>query len=125
MDFPVRFTTRTLDLSAADEERVRKSFTRLARYHDRIISAHVTLEGPGAHHRSGGPYRVKATIKIPRREIIVDRQEGEALMVTVRQACEAARRQLEDQARLVAGRVKEHPPARSPRAAPRRRKPSR
>jgi ribosome-associated translation inhibitor RaiA len=119
-----------MDSSPAVEERIREEATQLERYFDRIVSCHAVIEAPHPGH--GVEYRVTLHIGVPGSEIVVNhspslhgrgalcetgerRKEAETqpdhkdIYVSIRDAFAAARRQLEDRARVRRGDVKHHP----------------
>jgi len=104
MDLPLQITWRDIPVSEAVEADIKEKAQKLAHFYDHIISCHVVVEAPHAHHHKGKLYRVLIEIKIPGHAINVSRvpEENHAhedLYVTVRDAFDAARRQLQDYAR--------------------------
>ena len=63
------------------------------------------MEGPSNHHQGGGPYRVRLDITAPGSELIANK-EGEELNAVIRDAFQAAERQLEELADRRRGDVK-------------------
>jgi hypothetical protein len=79
--------------------------SQLEHYYPRLVACTVLVEGPGEHHRNGGPFSVQIDLRVPGADpIVVNRQRGESLPVAVRESFDAARRRLEDFARLQRGR---------------------
>jgi ribosome-associated translation inhibitor RaiA len=88
-------------------ERLRRRVLRLERYHDGIQRCQVWVDAPHGHHRQGRLYEIRLRITVPEGEIVVDGQPGhDDMRVALRSAFDAARRQLEDQARRRRGDVK-------------------
>ncbi len=113
MDVPLELSFRNMDPSDAVEANVREKADKLERYFGRINSCRVVVEAPHRHHRKGKIFHVRIEVGVPGRTIIVDRDPGahhahEDVYVAVRDAFDAARRQLEDHSRKSAGRVKTH-----------------
>jgi len=86
---------------------------QLEQFHDRITACHVVVSAPHRHGRQGRLYSVRIRISVPGREIVVDRDRHDShahedVYVAVRDAFTAARRQLQDAARLRRGQVKAH-----------------
>lgn len=106
MRLPLKITTTGgFSLSEAMEAEIREKAERLDHYHDGIMSCRVTVDAPARHHRVGS-FNVRIDLTVPGKELVVDRQQQEDLQVAIREAFAAARRRLEDHARLVRGDVK-------------------
>lgn len=111
MERPLKITSRDFTLSAAFETEIREKAAALDTYYPRISGCEVTVEAPAIiHHRKGGPFLVRVRLTLPGRELVVDHQEQEELSQAIREAFDAARRQLEDYARELRGAVKVHEP---------------
>ena len=90
----LQITVRDMPHSEVLDSRIRQKLAGLERVHPRITAFHVTLEAPHHHHRKGGQFCVKLDIKLPGGEIVVTRDHDEDIYVALRDACQAARRQL-------------------------------
>ncbi len=113
MQIPVQVTFRNMDSSAAVEANVREKAAKLERYFDRIVSCRVVVESPHRRHHKGKLYHVRIDLGVPGKEIVVNHSgpknhAHEDVYVAVRDAFNAAARQLEDHARKVRGDVKSH-----------------
>jgi ribosomal subunit interface protein len=113
MQVPLQVTFIGMEPSAALEARARQKMEKLERFFDRIISGQVVIEAPHRHHHQGKCYAVRIRLRVPGREIDVSRagpqdQAHEDPYVALRDAFDAAGRQLEDHARKVRGEVKQH-----------------
>jgi ribosomal subunit interface protein len=113
MDIPLQITFHGMAPSPAVEARVRERAERLERFAEHINSCRVVVEAP--HHRrtKGKHYEVRIDINVPGKELVVSRKPGdvnahEDVYVAIRDAFDAARRQLEDHVRAVKGQVKTH-----------------
>lgn len=96
---------------------IREKAEKLERYYDRIMSCRVVLELAGRHKRHGKQFSVRVDLKVPGGELAVTREHDEDVQVAIRDAFDAARRQLEDYARGQRGDVKRHPPEYTGRVA--------
>jgi ribosomal subunit interface protein len=106
MQVPLEISTRWIDLSPPLEAELRKRADKLERYFDRITSCRIVVERPTRnHHQEGGPYRVRLDITVPGSELVADK-EAEELYAAVREAFDAAERQVEEWARRRRGEVK-------------------
>jgi cold shock CspA family protein len=72
------------------------------------MSCRVTVEESQRRQHQGKLFSVRIDITVPGRELVVNRVEHEDLYVAVRDAFDAAKRQLEEQARKRRGDVKTH-----------------
>jgi cold shock CspA family protein/ribosome-associated translation inhibitor RaiA len=113
MQVPLEITFRQMEHSDAIENDVLLHAEKLEEFSDRITSCRVVVEAPHHHHRKGNLYHVRVLVSVPRRELIVDREPDlhhahEDAHVTIRDAFDAMRRQLEDYVREIRGQVKAH-----------------
>ena len=109
MQTPIQISFRDIEPSAAVEERVRERAERLMRLSERMTSCHVVIQAPHRHHHKGRLYDVRVQLHIPGNDIVVNREGSqnhayEDVYVVVRDAFDAAERQLEDWLRRVNGR---------------------
>lgn len=107
MQTPPRMNSDQIDLTPQVRERLRELVQKLERFFDRITGVHVTIQGPSAKHQQG-PFDVRITITVPRQEIVVSHQHADNLDTAMREAFDAAVRQLEDYSQRLRGDVKSH-----------------
>jgi ribosomal subunit interface protein len=106
---------RNMEPSDAIKEKVAERVAALERHHDRITHLHTTIEAPHRNHHKGKIYHVKIAIGLPGRNDLVVSQEPEAnhahedVYVAIRDAFDAARRQLKDISDVRNGKIKTHP----------------
>jgi cold shock CspA family protein/ribosome-associated translation inhibitor RaiA len=111
MQRPLKIISRDFALSAAFEAEIREKSAALEGYYERISGCDVTVRAPAIkHHRKGGPFVVGIRLTVPGKELVVEHQAEEELSQAIREAFDAARRQLEDYARELRGSVKTHEP---------------
>ena len=123
MDFPLDISFRNMDPSPAVEERIREKAAKLERFYNRIVGCTVVVEAPHRHHHKGKLYSVHIDIRVPGKDLIVDRAKPldpahEDVYVAVRDAFNAAARRLEDHARRMRGDVKTRGSTRDGAASP-------
>jgi ribosome-associated translation inhibitor RaiA len=75
----------------------------------------VAIESPHKHQYKGKLYHVVVDVHVPGKEIVVsrapdDQQAHEDVYVAIRDAFDAARRQIQDYVRIRRGKVKAHEP---------------
>lgn len=109
----VQITFRGMDHSDAIETRLRAKVGGLERFARGITSCRVTVEVPHHHHHKGALYSVRIDLRLPKGEIVVNRENHhdhahEDVYVAIRDAFDAAGRQLEDYVRRQRGDVKSH-----------------
>jgi len=112
MQLPVQVTYRGMQSSAALDDAVREKAAKLEQFHARIVSCRVVVEQPARSQQQGKQFVVHVALKVPGHEIAVNRDHHDDVYVALRDAFDAARRQLEDFARADRGEVKRHTPAR-------------
>jgi cold shock CspA family protein/ribosome-associated translation inhibitor RaiA len=114
MQVPLQIIFEHIGHSDALEAAVHKEAQRLERFYDRITSARVVIARPQHRHHKGDTYCVRIHIAVPggkhidiRRDPAVTGRHEDA-HVTIRDAFDAAGRQLQDQVRKLEGAVKAH-----------------
>lgn len=108
MKVPLQITSRNMSLSEAAEQTIREKVGKLDDFFDRITSCRVLVEAPHRHSHQGVLYNVKVDITVPGNELVVKREPHEDLYVAIRDAFDAARRQLQAYARKRRGEIKAH-----------------
>ena len=103
MQIPLQITFRGLSPMPSAGALITERASRLERFCDRIIRCHVTVGVPHRHHRSGRRYSVHIDITTPLGNILVTREPADSaasqqLGVAIREAFDAATRQLEEEA---------------------------
>ncbi len=115
MQIPLQITIRDMEHSDALETHIRDKADKLNEFFDRIMSCRVVVEMPHKHHHQGKQFNVRIDIGVPGSEIVVNRDHAEDVYVALRDAFDAAKRQLEDYARKLQGHVKAHAPKNRPK----------
>jgi cold shock CspA family protein/ribosome-associated translation inhibitor RaiA len=139
MEIPLQITFRNMPPSEAIENNVREKAAKLSSFHHRIMNCRVVVEAPHRHHRKGKAYQVLIDLTVPGAELIINRTPPrlsvaksngsvpsenalaeshepskhaahEDIYVAIRDAFNAATRQLQDYARRQSGAVKVHEP---------------
>lgn len=113
MQSPVQITFRGIPHSDFIEDKVREKAKKLEHYYPNIIRCHVVINAEHHRHHKGNLYVVHLDISVPEKEIVVsqknhDKHSHEDVYVAIRDAFDAARRQLEDYARMRRGDIKSH-----------------
>lgn len=113
MDVPLEIAFHNLEQSDFVETRVRERVARLERYYDRINSCRVVVELPHKQHQKGNIYHIRIEVRVPGNELVVSRGPGDInahqdVYVAIRDAFDAAERQLEEFSRKQRGDVKQH-----------------
>jgi ribosomal subunit interface protein len=118
MQVPLQISFRNMEASPAIEAEIRRKAAKLEAFSDRITSVRVVVETPHRQHRQGKHFHVRVDVRMPGRELVVSRDPAEHdayedVYVAIRDAFDAAKRQVEDQARVARGAVKTHEPPES------------
>jgi ribosomal subunit interface protein len=112
MQVPVQITFRHLEPTPAIRAAVEARVEELEHFFDRIIGCRVIVETPHRRHRTGRIHHVRIDLTVPGEELVVGRDPAddgahEDVYVAIRDAFDAADRQLEDYVRRLRGQVKE------------------
>ncbi len=133
MEIPLQVSFHNMETSPAVEDRIRSEAGKLSEFYDPIIRCRVTVDVPHRHRQSGKRFKVTIHLTVPGGEIVVNnkpsrhseiqdlnverrrkRQEVAApwkdVYVSIRDAFDAAKRQLEELSREQRGDVKTHLP---------------
>ncbi|UZR27213.1 HPF/RaiA family ribosome-associated protein [Methylococcus mesophilus] len=113
MKLAPQITFRNLSPSEAMELNIRERAEKLDLFYDGIMSCRVMVEASHRHHHQGNVYHVRIDLTVPGHELAVSRDPGldhahEDAYVAIRDAFDAARRQLEDLGRRQRSQVKAH-----------------
>jgi ribosomal subunit interface protein len=103
MQTPIQITVHDMPHSPAIDEHIHARAAKLEQYFSPITSCRVVIEAPHKHQQQGRQYVVRLNITVPGREIVVSHEHHEDVYVALRDAFEAAKRQLEDYARIRGG----------------------
>lgn len=104
----IQITSRGIELSKLQKEEIRGKIERLGKYYERIMRCRVVVEAPHRHKHEGRQFRVCIEMRVPGEDIIVKRQLNEDLDIALRDAFDAARREIEDYVRRQRGAIKYH-----------------
>jgi cold shock CspA family protein/ribosome-associated translation inhibitor RaiA len=113
LQIPLQITFHGMEPSPAIEARIREKAAKLEHFHDRIVGCKVVVEAPHRHHHKGKLYNVRIDISVPGKDVFVGHSgplnhAHEDVNVAIRDAFNAAGRQLEDHVRRTRGDVKAH-----------------
>lgn len=99
MQLPVQISFRNMDPTPWIEEKIREKAAKLERTFDRITRCDVVIEAPHHDHRKGRLYHVRIDMTVPGGKLAVRGDAphaNEDVRAAIRDAFDAARRQLED-----------------------------
>lgn len=113
MEVPLKITFRDMAPSPSVETHIRERVDGLERLCPRITACHVVVASSARRHRNGKMYNLHVELTVPGRQIVVKRappehHAHEDILVALRDAFDATRRQLEDYIRGQRGQVKAH-----------------
>ena len=109
MKTPLQITFRDIEHSDALETHIREKAAKLETFFEPIMSCRVVVEKPHQHKHQGKFFNVRIDIGVPGKEIVVNRDKHEDVYVSLRDAFDAARRQLEDYGHRLRRETKTHP----------------
>ena len=108
MQIPLQITIRDIEQSEALGTHIRSKAKKLDEFFNHIMSCRVVVEMPHKHHQQGKQFSVRIDIGVPGSEIVVNRDHAEDVYVALRDAFDAAERQVQEYARKLRGDVKKH-----------------
>jgi ribosomal subunit interface protein len=94
--------------STALENHIREKVESLEQLHPNLTRCNVTIEQPHHHKNQGNGFNVRIDLYVPGDEIVVNRDVNEDPYIALRDAFEAARRQVVKHAEKKRGNVKRH-----------------
>lgn len=106
MRTPPKITMRHMPQSEALEARILKKVAKLEELHSEIVSCAVTVEEERRHQQQGRLFKVRVVVHAPENEVAVNRDHDEDPYVALRDAFDAAARQLADRAQQLADRAR-------------------
>lgn len=113
MQIPLQITYRSMEASEAIDTYIRERAAKLDGCCENMVSCRVVVEAPHKHQHKGGLYHVSIDITLPRESIIINRepelhQAHQDAHVAVRDAFDAAQKQLRAFVSRQKGEVKTH-----------------
>lgn len=104
----LQLQAHNVELSNEIKEEIRRKAEKLNEFYGKINRCRVVVDMPHRHSREGERYTVHIDMTVPGSEIVIKRQEHEDINIAIRDAFDAAKRKLEDYARLQRRDVKHH-----------------
>ena len=113
MRLPLQVTFRGMPPSEAIETNIREKAGKLDLFYNRIMGCRVVVEAPHRHHHKGKLYHVRIDMTVPGGELVANREPSnhgsyEDVYVAIRDAFDAARRQLQHYVQRQRNEVKTH-----------------
>jgi ribosome-associated translation inhibitor RaiA len=114
MEKPLQIAFKNLDNSPHLETLIRERVDRLERFFPRLIGCRVVVESRHKSSNAKAPLGISVELEVPGRPTIVAKKSDERrdskgdFLAVVNQVFDAAQRQLEDVARVIARDVKQH-----------------
>jgi ribosomal subunit interface protein len=108
MQTALQITVRGMEHSDALDQHIREKVEKLDRLYPKLMGCRVVAELEDRHKHQGKHFAVRVDVTAPGKEIVVNRQHAEDVYVALRDAFDAAKRQLEDYAHIQRGDVKAH-----------------
>lgn len=114
METPARVEFEGVQSSPELETAIDQHIAELESRFGRVTASRVVVKGPGDRHQTGGQYQVSIRLALPDgREVNIGRtpkkdERYADLTFAIDNAFRRARRQLQDQARLMRGQTKQH-----------------
>ncbi len=114
MQVPAEITFKNYEPSELVRAEIAKQTGKLEKFSNRLTSCRVILQAPQTRHRKGEPFKLNLEVAMPQhKDIIVTRSHGdvsehEHVLVAIRDAFDAAGRQIEDAMRDLRDETKVH-----------------
>ncbi|HAA03828.1 MAG TPA: 30S ribosomal protein S30 [Syntrophobacteraceae bacterium] len=108
MRIPLQITSRDIELPESIETVIREKADKLKTFNDQIIGCRVVVETPHRSRQKGIFYNVNIELSVPGSDLVVKREAHMDLTAAIRDAFDAARRQLQDYSRRQRGEIKVH-----------------
>ena len=108
MQRPIQITLRDIGPSEALEAHIRDKAAKLEAFYPQITGCRVTVEMPARHKHQGKLFNVRIDVHVPGGELAINRDLNEDVYVALRDAFDAAKRQLEEYGRKQRGDTKKH-----------------
>lgn len=96
MQTPLQITIRGIPHSDALDSRIREKAAKLEEFHPRITSCRVTVEEIKKHQQQGREFQVGIDVRVPGKEVVINRMHAEDVYVALRDAFDAAKRQIDE-----------------------------
>ncbi len=106
MQIALQITVRDMEHSDALDQHIRDKVAKLEHIYPRLMACRVVAERQDRHKQQGSQFSVRVDLTLPGKEIVVNRQHAEDPYVALRDAFDAAKRQLEEFARERRGDAK-------------------
>lgn len=113
MQTPIEIAFRHVEPTDEIKALISEKAAQLDKFHNGITSCHVHVRAPHRSRRKGNLYEVTIEVRIPGRELVVQRHQDDQperahLNVAIRDAFDAMRQELKNAARKQQGDVKHH-----------------
>lgn len=113
MESSYQLSYRNMTSSKAIEQNINKKLEKLHQVCNKITHCNVMIEAPHEHSVKGKHYHIRLDISVPGNEIVVNRHPTkhaahEDIYVAIRDAFDAAKRQLRSFMQRKRGEVKTH-----------------
>ncbi len=95
---------------------IEEQFEKIDKLYSSVTSGRIVVKWPGGHHRNGGQYHINIMLRLPGdKEVDVSKtppndERYADFRFALNDAFKRARRQLQDEVRLMQGQVKTHEP---------------
>lgn len=106
----LQITIPNFEHTEALDNQIRKHAEKLQKYFTEIHLCHVVVKYASKQHHKGNLFDIRLNITVPGKEIAINREANQDFSIALRDAFNAAKRQLEDYARLQRGEIKTHEP---------------
>lgn len=110
MKIPPQIQFLGMTPTEALEVSTRQHIKKLESFAPDLTACRVTLELSQKHQHQGRPFSVRIDVTLPGLELVVNKVQNEDIYVSLRDAFDNMKRQVEDAVRKRRGQVKHHEP---------------
>ncbi len=94
MKIPLQISSRKMTLSSNTVNVIKHKVQKLESFCDKIIACRIMVETPHRHKNHGSLFNVSIDISVPGADLIVKKEANQDIFIAIRDAFEAARRQI-------------------------------
>jgi len=106
---PLQISSRKMTLSRNTVDVIKYKVQKLESFCDKIIACRIMVETPHRHKHHGSLFNVSIDISVPGAELAVKKEANQDMFVAIRDAFEAARRQIIQHFKKLKAKSPKHP----------------
>lgn len=108
MQQALQITFKDISSTPAIEKQIRDHVEKLEQFSQDIISCHVVIEQPQKHRSQGKLHNIHIRVSVPGKELVSTNNSQEDLYISIREAFNDVRDQIQSHKDQIKGQVKSH-----------------